>query len=152
VRAASTGDASRASHLQQTVEQTKQQKNKFSPQRSRDTAGARLASGSSQMGRIGGSGGAPMDSISRGPVDRRVPVYDQADTCSLSSVMQTNVPQPYSTSGNVDRSGTLSMPHGQWAQNAKYVSGDLQENHHRRVSKTNSGTSKASKIANDHSE
>lgn len=53
--------------------------------------------------------------------------------------MQTNVPKPYEIAGKAPVH--LNMPGGQWAQDEKYISGDLQTFHHSKISsKKNSGT------------
>lgn len=51
-------------------------------------------------------------------------------------VMQTTVPQPYDIQGKKAPSH-LNMPGGQWAQNEKYISGDLQDNHCNNLNKKN---------------
>ncbi|XP_053635903.2 uncharacterized protein [Cherax quadricarinatus] len=116
------------------------EKARFSRRRTRD-----ISSKLNQMGSLFGSGFMG-DQGSRGafntgtlPVDSHVDVYDSRITVSLSSVMQTNVPKPFEISGKAPVH--LNMPGGQWAQDDKYVSGDLQDCHHSIiVSKKNSGT------------
>nr|XP_045626179.1 uncharacterized protein LOC123775240 [Procambarus clarkii] len=54
-------------------------------------------------------------------------------------VMQANVPKPYGISGKVPVH--LNMLGGQWAQDDKYVSGDLLDHHHSTIIlKKNPGT------------
>lgn len=53
--------------------------------------------------------------------------------------MQTNVPKPYGITGKAP--AHLNMPGGQWAQDEKYISGDLHTFHHSNLSsKKNPGT------------
>lgn len=53
--------------------------------------------------------------------------------------MQTNVPKPYGITGKAP--AHLNMPGGQWAQDEKYISGDLHTFHHSNISsKKNPGT------------
>lgn len=53
--------------------------------------------------------------------------------------MQTNVPKPYGINGKSPVH--LNMPGGQWAQDEKYISGDLHTFHHSNISsKKNPGT------------
>lgn len=53
--------------------------------------------------------------------------------------MQTNVPKPFEISGKAPVH--LNMPGGQWAQDEKYISGDLHTFHHSNISsKKNPGT------------
>lgn len=117
------------------------EKARFSPRRNRDV--------SSKLNQVGGvfgsrfmgsqvSQGASFNSNSQ-PVDSHSDKYDTRITVSLSSVMQTNVPKPYEISGKAPVH--LNMPGGQWAQDEKYISGDLQTFHHSKISsKKNSGT------------
>lgn len=116
------------------AEQTERQKGKFSPKRARDTSSAQISAKSSA--KVGQSSSAGKNS--------HINKYDTSDTCSLSSVMQTNVPQPYNSkssktgSKSDERSGHLSFPGGGWAQTDKYVSADLQSNHHKKLSRSTS--------------
>lgn len=53
--------------------------------------------------------------------------------------MQTNVPKPFEISGKAPVH--LNMPGGQWAQDEKYISGDLHSFHHSNISsKKKAGT------------
>lgn len=106
------------------------EKARFSPRRTRD-----ISSKLSQVGGVFSSGfmgsqgsQAGTFNTSSGPVDIRADVYDAHNTVSLSSVMQTNVPKPFEISGKAPVH--LNMPGGQWAQDEKYVSGDLHTYHH----------------------
>lgn len=57
--------------------------------------------------------------------------------------MQTNVPKPYEISGKAPVH--LNMPGGQWAQDEKYISGDLHTFHHSNISsRKNPGTANRS--------
>ncbi|KAF2367003.1 protein of unknown function DUF1279 [Trinorchestia longiramus] len=126
------------------AEEAETQKIKFSPHRQRDTSAAHIAAklnktATGQVFRRGldssacRSVGSTFNAGST-PKDRRAPVYDQTNACSLSSVMQTNVPQPVKSDGRGERSGHLSMPGGQWSQNDKYISSDLHEHHYQKNS------------------
>lgn len=54
--------------------------------------------------------------------------------------MQTTVPKPFEVSGKAPTH--LNMPGGQWAQDDKYISGDLHDHHHSNItsSKKTPGT------------
>ncbi|KAG0720325.1 Protein FAM210B, mitochondrial [Chionoecetes opilio] len=117
------------------------EKSRFSPRRNRDV--------SSKLNQVGGVFGAKFMStqgsqeaafnISSHPVDSHFDIYDSRITVSLSSVMQTNVPKPYGITGKAPVH--LNMPGGQWAQDEKYISGDLHTFHHSNISaKKNPGT------------
>lgn len=55
--------------------------------------------------------------------------------------MQTNVPKPFEISGKAPVH--LNMPGGQWAQDEKYISGDLHTFHHSNISsRKNPGTAR----------
>jgi len=111
------------------AEQTERQKGKFSPKRARDHSSAQISAKSSK---------APQSASAA--KNSHINKYDVSDTVSLSSVMQTNVPQPYNnkSSKKDERSGHLSFPGGGWAQSDKYVSADLQSNHHKKLSRSTS--------------
>ncbi|XP_071548769.1 uncharacterized protein [Panulirus ornatus] len=117
------------------------EKARFSPRRTRDVS-AKL----NQVGSLFGSGFMGNQGSQAGtfnsathPVDSRIDVYDSSITVSLSSVMQTNVPKPFEITGKYPVH--LNMPGGQWAQDDKYVSGDLHDHHHFAItSKKNPGT------------
>jgi len=107
----------------------KSEKVRFSRQRSRDTSSARASvySGFSS-GFMGDQGARDQGYSGSKPSDSHVDVYDSGNPASLSSVMQTNVPKPFDTQG-ITAPGHLSMPGGGWAQDEKYISGDLHEFH-----------------------
>ncbi|KAK8374691.1 hypothetical protein O3P69_010534 [Scylla paramamosain] len=117
------------------------EKARFSPRRNRDV--------SSKLNQVGGVFGAKFMSTqgtheaafnnSSHPIDSHSDIYDSRITVSLSSVMQTNVPKPYGITGKAPVH--LNMPGGQWAQDEKYISGDLHTFHHSNISsKKNPGT------------
>lgn len=56
--------------------------------------------------------------------------YDCKGVVSLSSSMQSNVPIPFRSRGNVMH---LNMPGGQWEQGNKMISEDMQKSHYRHV-------------------
>ncbi|KAA0201503.1 hypothetical protein HAZT_HAZT003753 [Hyalella azteca] len=130
------------------AEEAESQKVKFSPHRQRDMNSAHIAAKLSKAG-AGSVFGKGLDvsssingnsfNVGTCPKDLHASVYDKSNACSLSSVMQTNVPQPFKSDGKGERSGHLTMPGGQWAQNDKYISSDLHEYHYSK----NSGSSKA---------
>lgn len=105
------------------------EKARFSPRRNRDVSSQLNQVGSLFSSGFMGNQGS-QSAYNRGtlPVDSHVDVYDARITVSLSSVMQTNVPKPYGISGKAPVH--LNMPGGQWAQDDKYVSGDLHDHHH----------------------
>ncbi|KAK8374692.1 hypothetical protein O3P69_010534 [Scylla paramamosain] len=110
------------------------EKARFSPRRNRDV--------SSKLNQVGGVFGAKFMSTqgtheaafnnSSHPIDSHSDIYDSRITVSLSSVMQTNVPKPYGITGKAPVH--LNMPGGQWAQDEKYISGDLHTFHHSNIS------------------
>lgn len=110
------------------------EKARFSPRRNRDV--------SSKLNQVGGVFGTKFMSTqgsqeatfnnSSHPVDSHSDIYDSRITVSLSSVMQTNVPKPYGITGKAP--AHLNMPGGQWAQDEKYISGDLHTFHHSNIS------------------
>ncbi|XP_069176010.1 uncharacterized protein [Procambarus clarkii] len=105
------------------------EKARFSPRRNRDVSSQLNQVGSLFSSGFMGNQGS-QSAYNRGtlPVDSHVDVYDARITVSLSSVMQANVPKPYGISGKVPVH--LNMLGGQWAQDDKYVSGDLLDHHH----------------------
>ncbi|CAL4197998.1 unnamed protein product [Meganyctiphanes norvegica] len=106
------------------------EKVRFSRKRSRDVSSAQNAvySGFSS-GFMGDQGSRNQSFTGSQPADSHIDVYDSGISVSLSSVMQTNVPQPFDAQG-ITAPGHLSMPGGGWAQDEKYVSGDLHDYHH----------------------
>ncbi|XP_069175901.1 uncharacterized protein [Procambarus clarkii] len=105
------------------------EKARFSPRRNRDVSSQLNQVGSLFSSGFMGNQGS-QSAYNRGtlPDDSHVDVYDARITVSLSSVMQANVPKPYGISGKVPVH--LNMLGGQWAQDDKYVSGDLLDHHH----------------------
>ncbi|PSN54798.1 hypothetical protein C0J52_01989 [Blattella germanica] len=96
----------------------------FSPQRVRDISGPVILSKT-----IGNflNGCARNYNQQSYPLDLHVASYDCRGTVSLSSVMQTNVPEPFSKEG---RATYLNMPGGQWGQGHKYIARDMQDTHY----------------------
>lgn len=78
------------------------------------------------------------------PQDPHVRSYDCNGAISLNSVMQSQVPEPFSGSSK----SHLNMPGGQWEQSSKYMSSNLQATHYTKLrqevrsdwSNTNSST------------
>jgi hypothetical protein len=64
------------------------------------------------------------------PLDLHVASYDCRGTVSLSSVMQTMVPEPFSKEGHATY---LNMPGGQWGRGHKYISRDLLNTHYQKL-------------------
>lgn len=63
--------------------------------------------------------------------DQHVESYDTRGNLSLNSVMQTMVPEPFSTQGKKAPTH-LNMPGGHVQQGQKYLADDLQETHYQR--------------------
>lgn len=63
------------------------------------------------------------------PQDPHVRSYDCNGAISLNSVMQSQVPEPFSGSGE----SHLNMPGGQWEQSSKYMSSNLQATHYTKL-------------------
>ncbi|GLG96595.1 Putative conserved plasma membrane protein [Gryllus bimaculatus] len=109
------------------------EKAQFSPQRSRDISGPVILS--KTMGTfINNEFATGYNSCSQ-PSDPRLSSYDCRGLVSLHSVMQTNVPEPFSAKGKATH---LNMPGGQWGQGYKYISDDLQNFHYRNMSQQGS--------------
>ena len=102
----------------------------FSPQRVRDISGPVILSKT-----IGNflNGCARSYNQQSYPLDLHVASYDCRGTVSLNSVMQTNVPEPFSKEG---RAMHLNMPGGQWGQGHKYLSRDMQDTHYQNLKPT----------------
>ncbi|XP_049831566.1 uncharacterized protein LOC126272635 isoform X2 [Schistocerca gregaria] len=93
----------------------------FSPERSRDISGPVISAKAVSIDwQERGCGKTENAS------DPHVASYDCRGAVSLSSVMQTNVPQPFSSQG---KSTYLNMPGGQWGQSDKYVAEELRNSH-----------------------
>lgn len=57
--------------------------------------------------------------------------YDRSQPVNLSSIMQTFVPEPFSPpNDDLHRSSYLSFPGGNWGQQTKYLSHELNSNHY----------------------
>lgn len=111
-------------------------KAQFSRQRSRDISGPLQSTG-------GTFGPGFMSGGDKLAADAHVGSYDCTGAVSLHSVMQTNVPEPFSPSGKAP--SHLNMPGGQWSQEDKYLSQDRQDAHQAnnspvRPTKDNKGT------------
>ena len=99
----------------------------FSPQRVRDISGPVILS--KTVGTFL-NGYARKYNQQSYPLDLHVASYDCRGTVSLSSVMQTNVPEPFSKEGHAMH---LNMPGGQWGQGHKYLSRDMQDTHYQNL-------------------
>ncbi|KDR12191.1 hypothetical protein L798_13927, partial [Zootermopsis nevadensis] len=99
----------------------------FSPQRVRDISGPVILSKT-----VGNflNGCARNYNQQSYPLDLHVASYDCSGTVSLSSVMQTMVPEPFSKEGH---STYLNMPGGQWGQGHKYISRDMHNTHYQNL-------------------
>jgi hypothetical protein len=64
------------------------------------------------------------------PLDMHVASYDCRGTVSMSAVMQTMVPEPFSKEGHATY---LNMPGGQWGQGYKYISRDMHNTHYQNL-------------------
>jgi hypothetical protein len=96
----------------------------FSPQRVRDISGSVILSKT-----VGSflNGCARNYNQQSYPLDLHVASYDCRGTVSMSSVMQTMVPEPFSQEGHATY---LNMPGGQWGQGYKYISRDMHNTHY----------------------
>jgi hypothetical protein len=99
----------------------------FSPQRVRDISGPVILSKT-----VGNflNGCARNYNHQSYPLDLHVASYDCRGTVSLSSVMQTMVPEPFSREGHATY---LNMPGGQWGQGHKYISRDMLNTHYQNL-------------------
>ena len=99
----------------------------FSPQRARDISGSVILSKT-----IGSflNGCARNYNQQSYPLDLHVASYDCRGTVSMSSVMQTMVPEPFSKEGHATY---LNMPGGQWGQGYKYISRDMHNTHYQNL-------------------
>ncbi|XP_023031392.1 uncharacterized protein LOC6641906 isoform X2 [Drosophila willistoni] len=105
---------------------------RFSPQRSRDIS-ATVIMAQAPISTIdittdnsySGSQGA---TVGLSPDDPHVQSYDCFGAVSLNSVMQSNVPQPF---GGMHKFSHLNMPGGQWSQEFKFTSQNMQSSHYR---------------------
>jgi hypothetical protein len=98
------------------------QKVQFSRQRSRDVNGPVLQTGRGSFGPGFMSGASER---SQSATDAHIGSYDCNGAVSLHSVMQTNVPEPFSPKGKAP--SHLNMPGGQWSQEDKYLAQDMQD-------------------------
>lgn len=99
----------------------------FSPQRVRDISGPVILS--KTVGNFLNDCARSYNQQSY-PLDLHVASYDCRGTVSLSSVMQTMVPEPFSKEGHATY---LNMPGGQWAQGHKYISRDMHNTHYQNL-------------------
>ncbi|KAH8251475.1 hypothetical protein KR038_003819 [Drosophila bunnanda] len=60
--------------------------------------------------------------------DPHVQSYDCFGSISLNSAMQSNVPSPF---GGLNKFSHLNMPGGQWSQQYKFTSENMQNSHYR---------------------
>lgn len=94
---------------------------RFSPQRARDiNSTAILSHQANAVNRI--------DITIDTSTDPRANSYDCTGAVSLNSSMQTNVPSPFSSGGS--HYTYLNMPGGQWSQDSKFMSNDLNSSHY----------------------
>ncbi|KAF4532250.1 hypothetical protein B566_EDAN004336 [Ephemera danica] len=98
------------------------QKVQFSRQRSRDITGPVLQPQGGSFGPGFMSGALEK---SQNATDAHLGSYDCTGAVSLHSVMQTNVPEPFTASGKAP--SHLNMPGGQWSQEDKYLSQERQD-------------------------
>jgi len=110
------------------------EKARFSRRRTRDTSSAHIAAKLSQLSGVFGQGfmgsqGSQTFSLNSSsvPNDTHAGAYDCGNPASLSSVMMSTVPEPFGLVGKCP--AYLNMPGGQWRQDDKYISGEIQENH-----------------------
>jgi hypothetical protein len=99
----------------------------FSPQRVRDISGPVILSKTDGHFLNGCARNYNQQSY---PLDLHVASYDCRGTVSLSSVMQTMVPEPFSKEGHATY---LNMPGGQWGQGHKYISIDMHNTHYQNL-------------------
>lgn len=105
---------------------------RFSPQRARDITSTAIATNvwntiditiDSSIAPLSGMASVAGASSS----DPHVSSYDCTGAVSLSSAMQSNVPNPFNATNSFSH---LSMPGGQWEQGSKWMSHDLQTSHY----------------------
>lgn len=99
----------------------------FSPQRARDISGSVILSKTIGNFLNGCTRNYNQQSY---PLDLHVASYDCRGTVSMSSVMQTMVPEPFSQEGHATY---LNMPGGQWGQGYKYISRDMHNTHYQNL-------------------
>lgn len=92
---------------------------RFSPQRARDINSTAILS--HQASAFNG-----IDITVDTSTDPRANSYDCTGAVSLNASMQTNVPSPFSGSNFTH----LNMPGGQWGQESKFMSNDLNSSHY----------------------
>lgn len=97
---------------------------RFSPYRSRDISATVLSQNmnvsNTQFDFTNGSSNSKTD-------DAHVQSYDCFGAVSLNSAMQSNVPSPF---GGMHKFSHLNMPGGQWSQDNKFMSQNLQDSHY----------------------
>lgn len=98
---------------------------RFSPQRSRDINATAIFAHQTMM--TPWKIDITVDSSPSLPVDPRVESYDCFGAVSLNASMQSNVPSPF---GGLHKFTHLNMPGGQWGQDSKFMSNDLNSSHY----------------------
>ncbi|XP_032595039.1 uncharacterized protein LOC6566634 isoform X2 [Drosophila grimshawi] len=105
---------------------------RFSPQRARDMSDNIMALSHAPISMIdittdnSQSAAAFVDSSVA--ADPHVQSYDCLGAVSLNAVMQSNVPTPF---GGMHKFTHLNMPGGQWSQEYKFTSQNMQSSHYR---------------------
>ncbi|XP_037960340.1 uncharacterized protein LOC119689556 [Teleopsis dalmanni] len=101
---------------------------RFSPQRSRDiSATVILSNYGNTMPSIDITADNSVSSMGNSNWDPHVQSYDCFGAVSLNSAMQSNVPTPF---GGMHKFSHLNMPGGQWSQEYKFTSQNLQSHHY----------------------
>lgn len=104
---------------------------RFSPQRGREISAAAIGSHGLNLARTiditvdNSNYSAPTPSATFS--DPHLRSYDCNGAVSMSSVMQTSVPNPF---GGMHKFTHLNMPGGQWSQEGKFMSQSLHDSHY----------------------
>ncbi|XP_017843521.1 uncharacterized protein LOC108600439 isoform X2 [Drosophila busckii] len=107
---------------------------RFSPQRSRDISDNIMAMSFAPISMIdittdnSLTASQEMQARSSSLQDPHVQSYDCFGAVSLNAVMQSNVPTPF---GGMHKFSHLNMPGGQWSQEYKFTSQNMQASHYR---------------------
>ncbi|ALC38025.1 CG17508 [Drosophila busckii] len=107
---------------------------RFSPQRSRDISDNIMAMSYAAISMIdittdnSLTASQDMQLRSSSLQDPYVQSYDCFGAVSLNAVMQSNVPTPF---GGMHKFSHLNMPGGQWSQEYKFTSQNMQDSHYR---------------------
>ena len=124
---------------------------RFSPHRSRDISATVILSQNYQgisSPRIDITTDNTLTSSASIKQDPHVQSYDCFGAISLNSAMQSNVPTPF---GGLHKFSHLNMPGGQWSQDNKFMSQNLQSSHYTALRKNvRSNWSKYNKNATIH--